>query len=47
MSQDPDPKPSPDHERESLRGTMTAVLLMAVFFVACWLGVYALLLARR
>ncbi|MBC7644950.1 MAG: hypothetical protein H7123_07470 [Thermoleophilia bacterium] len=45
----PDPHGSegePD-PNDSLRGTMTAVLLMAVFFVACWLGVWALHLHRR
>lgn len=30
-----------------LSGTMTAVLLMAAFFVITWFGVYAILLSRR
>lgn len=32
---------------DSLRGTMTAVLLMAAFFITCWVGVYVLHLYRR
>jgi len=31
----------------SLRGTLFTVLLMAAFFAIAWLGMYALLLARR
>lgn len=37
----------PTDERRSLRGTAVAVAIMGVFFVACWLGVLAILLSRR
>jgi hypothetical protein len=39
--------PPTEHERRSLRGTVVAVALMGVFFVASWLGVLALALSRR
>ncbi len=31
----------------SLKGTMTAVLVMGIFFVSCWVGVWMLYVHRR
>lgn len=42
-----EPSSPSDPERRSLRGTIVAVALMGAFFVACWLGIYTLLLDRR
>jgi len=42
---DVEPPLEPSHE--SLRGSFFIVMCMAVFFIACWLGMFALLLHRR
>lgn len=34
-------------DAHSLRGTMVSVLTMALFFIACWGGVWMLYLYRR
>lgn len=47
MSHEADEHPEPTNDDHSLRGTMVAVLLMAAFFIAAWLGVFALLQSRR
>ena len=49
MSQPPTETP-PEHVEEphgNLRGSFVAVVLMAGFFVACWVGVLAIALERR
>lgn len=36
-----------DHDTSSLKGTFTAVMLMAAFFVATWVGMFLLAMERR
>jgi hypothetical protein len=46
---DDPPAPAVDGEagHESLRGTFVIVVLMAAFFVVCWLGVFTIAMGRR
>lgn len=44
---DQQPSPEPNtHEDENLKGTLVSVLILGVFMVVSWFGVYGLFLSR-